>query len=106
VLQEEDETWQECARLLQREQRRLMLLQGRFVYDAQQEAEQRQHKLTFRQTTTGTGAVLFQAAPALIISPSNRNRTERQFYASRYFKATVVRSFVIFSAAGWIVIRD
>jgi len=48
MLQEENEARQECSRLLQRQGRRGgMLLQGRFLSDAEQETRQLKRQLTF-----------------------------------------------------------
>jgi hypothetical protein len=47
VMLQEEEAWQECSRLLQWQGRRGMLLQGRFVPDAQQEDQQLKRQLTF-----------------------------------------------------------
>jgi len=48
MLQEENETRQECSRLLQRHgQQGGMLLQGRFVPNAEQEGRQLKRQLAF-----------------------------------------------------------
>ena len=64
MLQEENEARQECPRLLQSQERRIVLLQGRFVYDAEQETEQRQHQLVILKSCQAVGAAPLKSVPA------------------------------------------